>query len=237
MRVYFVGAGPGDPGLITVRGKQLLEEAEVLIYTGSLVHPDLVALSPAKEKINSHGMRLEELVSAMVQYVADGRTLVRLHSGDPSLYGAILEQIHLLKKRGIEVEIIPGVSSLFGAAAALQTQLTLSGVADTLIVTRPAGRTLERDDLPELSRFPATLVVFLGTERLEEITERVSCPPDTPAAVVYHATWPDQIVVKGTVRDIAQKARAAGIERTALLIIGGVVDPEHAPFRRSVLYS
>ncbi len=233
--VYFVGAGPGDPDLITVKGRRLLERADVLIYTGSLVNPALVDLSGASRKLNSHGMRLPELLEAMASNAKGGRTVVRLHSGDPSLYGAIVEQIDGLAERGVDVEIVPGVSSLFAAAASLKTQLTLRGVSETLIVTRPRGETLREDALAELSRHGATMVVFLGADKLQEVVERVEYPPDTPVAVVYHASWEDERVVKGTLADIVEKARAAGIERTALIVIGGVVDPEG--YTRSVLYA
>jgi precorrin-4/cobalt-precorrin-4 C11-methyltransferase len=235
--VRFVGAGPGDPELITVKGRRLLDEADLLIYAGSLVNPLLVESSRAPEKADSHGMSLDALVDAMATAARSGRRVVRLHSGDPSLYGAIVEQCAGLAREGIPVEIIPGVSSMFGAAAALQTQLTLRGVSESVIVTRPAGATLERDLLPELSRLGTTLVVFLGTEHLEAITARLACPPETPAAVVYHVTWPDQRVVTGTVADIALRAREAGIVRTALLIVGDVVRAGNSGFEHSVLYS
>jgi precorrin-4/cobalt-precorrin-4 C11-methyltransferase len=137
----------------------------------------------------------------------------------------------------VEYQVVPGVSSLFAAAAALQAQLTLGGVADTVIITRPAGATLKEDEIESLSLHKATIAVFLGTGMLEEVTAKLRCPPDTPAAVVYHASWPDQEVVRGTVQDIAARARAAGIERTALLLIGGVLDPARSGHRRSVLYS
>ncbi len=139
-KVWFVGAGPGDPELITVKGHRLVHEADVLIYAGSLVNPVLVAESGAVIKLDSWGMHLDEMVDTMVQHAADGKTVVRLHSGDPSLYGAIVEQIEKLEERGIAVEVVPGVSSLFAAAAALKTQLTLRGVSESVIVTRPAGR-------------------------------------------------------------------------------------------------
>jgi precorrin-4/cobalt-precorrin-4 C11-methyltransferase len=235
--VYFVGAGPGDPDLITVKGKNLLVSADVLIYTGSLVNPDLVSQSRAEIRLDSFGMKLPEMVETMSRYAKEGKRVVRLHSGDPAIFGAIVEQIEGLAREGLRVEVVPGVSSMFGAAAALQTQLTLGGVADTVIVTRPAGATLERDEIRDLSRHQATMVFFLGTEKLEEIVTKVDCPPDTPAAVVYHATWPDQKVVRGTVADIAEKTRDAGITKTALLIIGGVLDPSRHGHRRSVLYS
>ncbi|OPY42011.1 MAG: Uroporphyrinogen-III C-methyltransferase [Methanoregulaceae archaeon PtaU1.Bin222] len=235
--IYFVGAGPGDPELITIRGKRLLSEADVLVYTGSLVNPELVENSPARIKVNSHGMKLEEMVSLMVKHAREGSRVVRLHSGDPSLYGAIVEQMQELRHAGVDYEVVPGVSSLFAAAAALKTQLTLGGVAESVIITRPAGATLDKDEIESLSEHRATMVVFLGTEHLADITSRLRCHPDTPAAVVFHASWPDQEVVKGTVSDIALRAKEAGIERTALLIIGGVLDPQHSGHHRSHLYS
>jgi precorrin-4/cobalt-precorrin-4 C11-methyltransferase len=236
-KVYFVGAGPGDPDLITVKGMDLVRRADVLIYAGSLVNPELVARSSAVEKCNSWGMHLEDIIETMESGIKTDKLVVRLHSGDPSLYGAIVEQIVELGKRGIVVEIVPGVSSLFGAAASLQTQLTLKGVSDTLIVTRPAGMTLDHDDLQELSRFGATMVIFLGTEKIADVFSRVRYPPDTPVAVVYHASWKDEKIVKGTVADIVEKVKMAGIDKSALIIIGGVVDPKISRYSRSVLYS
>lgn len=234
--VYFVGSGPGDPDLITVKGKKLLKRADVLIYAGSLVSPELVALSASPVKIDSWGMNLDDIAAAMEGPANAGKTVVRLHSGDPSLFGAIVEQIMELKKRGIAVEIVPGVSSLFAAAAALRTELVLSGITDALIITRPAGRTLERDRIPDLSGLGATLAVFLGADRFDEVAGKLTCPPHTPAAVVYHASWKDQVIVRGTVADIAKKARDAGITKTALLIVGHVVEPDEK-FKRSHLYS
>jgi precorrin-4/cobalt-precorrin-4 C11-methyltransferase len=236
-KVFFVGAGPGAPDLITVRGSELLSRADVLVYTGSLVNPELVDRCPAPVKINSWGKKLEEIVPAMVRFTREGKSVVRLHSGDPSLYGAIVEQMKMLDEEGIPYEIVPGVSSLFAAAAALQTQLTLGGVADTLIVTRPAGKTLEHDEIPSLSTHAATMVFFLGADRIDEIVSKLRCPPETAAAVVYHASWADQQVIRGTVSDIARKTAEVGITRSALLIVGGVIDPEGSGYRRSVLYS
>jgi precorrin-4/cobalt-precorrin-4 C11-methyltransferase len=236
-KVWFVGAGPGDPDLITVKGLSLLKDADLLIYAGSLVNPVLIDRSDATTKLDSWGMDLEKLVSAMESAAKSGKTVVRLHSGDPSLYGAIVEQIEELEKRGVAAEIVPGVSSLFAAAAALGTQFTLRGVSESLIVTRPAGKTLKHDQIRELSRHGATMVIFLGTEKLGEITKKLACPPDTPAAVIYHASWPDQKIVRGTVGNIAKKTRENGIEHTALLVVGGVLDPEKKGHTRSYLYS
>ncbi len=235
-KVHFVGAGPGDPDLITVKGMDLVMRADVLIYAGSLVNPVIVDRSPAGLKLDSWGMSLDETTEAIVKGLANGKRVVRLHSGDPSIFGSIVEQIVDLKAKGIDVEIVPGVSSMFAAAAALKTQLTLKGVSDTLIVTRPAGATLESDKIAELSSRGESLVIFLGTDKMEDIMEKVMCPRNTPAAIVYHASWPDQKVVKGTVGDICQKAREAGIEKTALILIGGIVDPE-SRYQNSVLYS
>lgn len=235
-KIYIVGAGCGDPDLITVKGKKLLENADVLIYAGSLVNPILVEECPAKEKYDSWGMKLEEMTNIMIDAVKNGKTVVRLHSGDPSLYGAIIEQVSLLEKEGIQAERIPGVSSMFGAAAELGIQLTLRGVSESVIVTRPAGTTLKKDQIAEISRLGQTMVIFLGTEHMEDIFEKVECHPDTPAAVVYRATWPDQKIIRGTVSDVAKKAREAGIEKTALIIIGNVVDAVNSGYVNSHLY-
>lgn len=236
-KVWFVGAGPGDTELITVKGYNLVKNADVLIYAGSLVNPELVAMSGAQVKLDSWGMHLDDMVRGMAEHAKAGRSVVRLHSGDPSLYGAIVEQIAGLEDLGIGVSIVPGVSSLFAAAAALGTQLTLRGVSESVIVTRPAGKTLSSDQIEEFSRLNSTMVVFLGTEKLAEITKKLACPPSTPAAVVYHASWPDQKIVKGTVADIAAKAKEAGIEHTALLVIGEVVGDEKKGHKKSYLYA
>ncbi len=235
--VWFVGAGPGDPDLITVKGRALLDRADVLIYAGSLVSPALVATSPAPEKVDSWGMHLDDLVALMADRTAEGKTVVRLHSGDPALYGSIVEQIAGLKHHGVHVRIIPGVSSVFAAAAALATEFTPKGVSETLIITRPAGKTLEEDSIAGLSQFPATMAFFLGSGHFADITKKLACPDDTPAAVVFHASWPDEQVITGTVADIAEKARDAGITRSALLIVGNAVQGTASGYRRSHLYS
>jgi precorrin-4/cobalt-precorrin-4 C11-methyltransferase len=235
--IWFVGAGPGDPDLITVKGRALLDRADVLLYAGSLVNPALVASSPAREKVDSWGMHLDDMVGLMADRVRRGLTVVRLHSGDPALFGSIVEQIAELGKHGIAVRIVPGVSSVFAAAAALGTEFTPRGVSETLIITRPAGKTLEEDHITELSQYPGTMAFFLGSEHFAEITAKLSCSADTPAAVVFHASWPDQQVITGTVADIAQKATDAGITRSALLIVGRAVQGTASGYRRSHLYS
>ena len=235
--IWFVGAGPGDVELITVKGRSLLDRADVLLYAGFLVNPALVASSPAPEKIDSWGMNLDDMVALMIDRMKKKKMVVRLHSGDPAIYGSIVEQIAELKKAGIAVRIVPGVSSVFAAAAALGTEYTPKGVSDTLIITRPAGKTLDADHIAELSRSPATMAFYLGSEHFAEITEKLSCPGDTPAVVIFHASWPDQKILYGTVADIAQKARDAGITRSALLIVGKAVLGTESGYQRSHLYS
>ena len=235
--VRFIGAGPGAADLITVRGWCLLEEADVLLYAGSLVNPDLIAISKAAIRENSLGMKLEDQVRLMATHARAGKNVVRLHSGDPSVYGSISEQIIELEKEGIAVEIVPGVSSLFGSAAALRAELTPKGVAESVIITRPAGKTLERDQIREFSRTGATMAIFLGTGHLEQIAATVECPQDTPAALVYKATWDDEKCIRGTIGTIAGLAKEAGIERSALLLIGNALDPERKGVQRSHLYS
>ena len=232
-KVYFVGAGPGNPKLITIMGRELLESADLVVYAGSLVNPKVLDYSNG-EKIDSYGLTLDEITKTMAEHVKAGKKVVRLHSGDPSLYGSVIEQMNELEKYGIGIERVPGVSSVFASAAALNTQLTLNGVSDTLIITRPAGKTLEKDDITELSRHNATMAVFLGTQKIEEIMNKVEYPQDTPVAVVFHASWDDEQVIYGTVSDIAQKVKDADIKRSAMIIIGGVVDPVN--YRRSHLY-
>lgn len=233
MKLYFVGAGPGDPDLITVKGKKLLMEADLVVYAGSLVNPALIEGLKA-ETMDSNGASLEATTARILEALRAGKKVVRLHSGDPSLYGAILEQMKPLEEAGVEVEIVPGVSSLFASAAALKTQLTLKGVSESLIVTRPAGTTLEKDELAALSRHNTTLAIFLGIDKIEEIVENLDRPSDTPVAVVYHASWPDEMVLQGTLADIAEKVEAAGLNRSALILVGGVV--KRTGFRRSHLY-
>jgi precorrin-4/cobalt-precorrin-4 C11-methyltransferase len=233
MKIYFVGAGPGDPDLITVKGKRLLQEADLVIYAGSLVNPQLLEGLKA-EIVDSNGLSLEDTTTKMLEALKEGKKVVRLHSGDPSLYGAILEQMKPMEEAGVEVEVVPGVSSLFAASAALKTQLTLKGVSESLIITRPAGTTLERDELAALSRYGTTLAVFLGVDKIRDVIASLDRPKDTPVAVIYHASWPDQKVLIGTMENIAEKVEEQGISRSALILVGGVVN--RTDFRRSHLY-
>jgi len=237
--VHFVGAGPGAPDLITLRGAELLKAADVTIYAGSLVNPDLLKYCKDGCEIrNSAHMTLDEVISVMVRAEAENKTTVRLHTGDPSIYGAVREQMDELARRGIAYDVTPGVSSLFGAAAALGAEYTLPGVSQSLIVTRLAGRTPvpERESLRELARHGASMAIFLSAGMLEQVRAELlagGCAPDTPAAVVYRATWPDERTLRCTVDTVAESAAAAGIDRTALVLVGDFLD---APYEKSRLY-
>lgn len=237
--VHIVGAGSGAPDLITLRGKNHLEKADVVIYAGSLVNVELLKFT--KEGCELHDsakMTLEEVVRTVEDAEARGLTTVRLHTGDPSLYGAIGEQMREFDKRGIDYDITPGVSSFSGAAAALKTEYTLPDVSQTVIITRAAGRTPVpgKEDLRALASHGATMVLFLSTGLLEKVSAQLmegGYSPDTPAAIVYKATWPDQKVCRCTVETLRQTAEANGITKTALILVGRFLESE---FTRSRLY-
>ena len=224
--IYFVGAGPGAADLITVRGQKLLTEADVIIYAGSLVNPSHLTIAKKDCLIyDSASMTLEEVIAVMKEAEAAGRMTVRLHTGDPSIYGAIREQMDLLEESGIPYEVVPGVSSCFGAAAALKAEYTLPDVSQTVIITRMAGRTPvpEKEEISLLAAHQATMVIFLSTGLLEPLKERLLAGgyrKDTPAAIVYKATWPDEKVFRGTVDTLPQMAKDNGITKTALILVG-----------------
>ena len=224
--IYFIGAGPGDPELITVKGKRLIDEADIIIYAGSLVNPQVLSgARPEAEIYNSATMNLEEVLDVMKRGVAAGKKVVRVHTGDPSIYGANREQMVELEKMGIPYEIVPGVSSFLAAAASLKREYTLPGVSQTVILTRMEGRTAvpEREQIEALAAHQATMVIFLSVGEIETLSTRLQAggyPEDTPAAVVYKASWEDQKIVKGTLTDIAQKVKEAGIRKTALVTVG-----------------
>lgn len=223
--VYFVGAGPGDPELITIKGRRLLEQAGIIIYTGSLVNRALLAFAGAGCEIyNSAVLTLPEVIKLIEQGFRAGKTIVRLHTGDPSIYGAIREQMDELAQRRIPYEVIPGVSSFCAAAAALKAEYTVPGVTQTVILTRMEGRTgvPDGETLESLAAHRATMVIFLSIEMITPMTERLqtSYPSWTPVAVVYKASWPEQKVIRGTLENIAAQVAQAGITRTALLIVG-----------------
>ncbi|MBC5738679.1 precorrin-4 C(11)-methyltransferase [Lawsonibacter faecis] len=237
--VHFIGAGPGAPDLITLRGARLLGEADVIIYAGSLVNPAL--LDHKKESCtvyDSAGMTLEEVLAVMEQTESAGGTTVRLHTGDPSLYGAIREQMDALDGMNIAYDVTPGVSSFSGAAAALQAEYTLPEVSQSVIITRMSGRTgvPEGEKLSKMASHGCTMVLFLSTGLLEDVEKELmegGYSPDTPAAIVYKATWPEEKVCRCTVSTLARTARENCVTKTALITIGGFLDAE---YDRSKLY-
>lgn len=239
--IHFVGAGSGAADLITVRGAKKLQEADVIIYAGSLVNPQLLEEKKEGCKVyNSAYMTLEEVIEVMKEAEANGLMTVRLHTGDPCLYGAIREQMDLLDQLGIAYESCPGVSSFCGAASALDLEYTLPNVSQSVIITRMAGRTPvpERESIRAFAAHHATMVVFLSTGLLEELSKELIAggyEEDTPAAIVYKATWEDEQKYICTVGTLAQTAKENGITKTALMIIGEVVT--HHTYDRSELYN
>ena len=238
--IYFVGAGSGAPDLITIRGQKLLQSADVIIYAGSLVNPLLLEeKKPQCQVYNSAKMTLEEIFEVMKEAEQAGKMTVRLHTGDPCLYGAIREQMDLLEAEQIPYQYCPGVSSFCGAAAALNLEYTLPDVSQSVIITRMAGRTPvpKKEEIASLAAHQATMVIFLSTGMLEQLTERLlagGCHKDTPAAIVYKATWEEEQSYVCTVATLAETAKAHDIKNTALIIVGDVVT--HSNYRRSDLY-
>ena len=239
--IHFVGAGCGAADLITLRGKRLIEEADVIIYAGSLVNPEL--LSWKKEDCavyNSAKMTLEEIFSVMQQAEQEGKTTVRLQTGDPSIYGAIREQMDLLDKAGIAYDSCPGVSSLCGAAAALNMEYTLPDIAQSVVITRMAGRTPvpERESVRSFAAHKTTMVLFLSAGLLDKAAEELIAGgynAKTPAAIVYKASWPDERSYICTVDTMAACARENDVTKTALIIVGDAV--AQSGYRRSDLYN
>ena len=229
--IYFVGAGCGAPDLITVRGQRLLEQADIVIYAGSLVNPALLeACKPQCQIYNSAKMTLEEVLQVMI--AAADKLVVRLHTGDPSLYGAIQEQMDALDKVGLPYEVCPGVSSMSGAAAALKREYTLPGVSQSVIVCRMEGRTAvpEREQLEALAAHQATMGIFLSAGLAQQVQEALLAggyAADTPAAIVYKASWPDEAIYRCTVGTLAATAQAHAVSKTALLLVGAFLDSHY----------
>ncbi len=238
--VYFVGAGTGAADLITVRGMRLLQRADVIIYAGSLVNPELLSYAEKTCEIyNSAKMTLEEVIAVMQRAESEGRTTVRLHTGDPSIYGAVREQMDELDQLGISYESCPGVSACFGAAASLNLEYTLPGVAQSLIITRMEGRTgvPERESIESLAAHRTSMAVYLSAGMLEELSRRLVAggyEKTTPAALIYKATWPQEKALLCTVETLYQAAREQGITKTALVLVGEAVAHRH--YQKSKLY-
>lgn len=234
MKVYFVGAGPGDPELLTRKAERLLRAARICVYAGSLVSPAVLDLLPQDaERHDSAKLSLEQIAAICRDAQSRGMDVVRLHSGDPSIYGAIREQMNELDRLGIAYEVVPGVSAFQAAAAALKTELTAPEVAQTIILTRTSGRTPmpTGQELDRLAQAQATLCVFLSVHGIREVADTLAKAygGDCPAAVVYHASWPDEKVIAGTLADIAGKTEAAGIAKTALIVVGRALSRDVPP--------
>lgn len=231
--ITFVGAGPGAEDLITVRGQKLLMEADIVIYAGSLVNPQLLKVCKKDCQIhNSAYMTLDEVIDVMEKGATEGYSIVRLHTGDPCLYGAIREQMDRLDLLGIAYEVCPGVSSFSGAAAALCAEYTLPGISQSVVITRMEGRTAvpEKESIQSFAAHQATMVIFLSAGMLPKLQQALlegGYPEDTPAAVVYKATWPDEKVVRCQLHSLARSAAENGISKTALIIVGGILDGEY----------
>ena len=230
-KVYIVGGGPGDPELLTLKAKRIIESADVIIFADSLVPPEVVGFAKEGAKVvGSKEMNLDEIMDLELGAVREGKTVARVQSGDPSIYGAILEQMRVLEQEGVEYEIIPGVSAAFAAAAVLKSELTVPEKSQTIIMTRMEGRVAmpEGEQLKDLAAHGCTMVIFLSITRMTKVVRELTSSgytEDTPVAVVYRVGWPDQLIIRGTLKDIANKVRAANITLQALIIVGDAVDP------------
>ena len=240
MTVYFIGAGPGDPELITVKGQRLIRECPVVLYAGSLVPREVVlAANPDARIINTADLSLDNITYHIYTAHLQGLDVARVHTGDPALYGAIGEQMRELDKRDIPYEVVPGVTAAFAGAAMLRRELTLPGISQTVILTRHAGKTPmpEGESLPELAQHRATMAIYLSVDKLPDIVAELIpyYGADCPVAVLYRVSWPDQDGVVGALSDIVEKVAAKGFTRTALILVGRVIEPKS--FMDSYLYS
>lgn len=237
-RVYFIGAGPGDPDLITVKGRKIIEQADVIIYAGSLVNSEIIGCrKPEAEVYNSASMTLEEVISVIKEKSAASGVIARVHTGDPTIYGAIREQMDELEKLSVPFEVVPGVSSFTAAASVLGMEFTLPGISQTVICTRLEGRTPVPDgeDLELLASHRASMAIFLSVHMMDEVVNKLKVHYDgaTPVAVVQKATWPDQKIVQGTLDSITGKIAGEKIDRTAMILVGDFLGKDYG---RSLLY-
>ncbi len=230
--IYFIGAGSGDPELLTIKGKKLIDNADVIVYAGSLVNKEIFKDIKENAKLyNSASMTLEEVCEILVNAEKNNKKAVRVHTGDPSIFGAIREQMDILDKENIEYEVIPGVSSFLAAAAALKKEYTLPSVSQTVILTRMEGRTPvpEYEKIEELAKHRSTMIIFLSVSMIRELCVKLmtSYAPETPVAVVYKASWNDQKIIKGTLENIAEKTEKEGISKTALITVGNFLGDDY----------
>ncbi len=237
MKVYIIGAGAGDPELLTIKGKKAIENSEIIIYAGSLVNPEVLKYNEDAKVYNSANLSLDQVIEIIKEAKSGDQNVARVHTGDPSIYGAIKEQIDILVENEIDYQIIPGVSSFLAAAAALEAEYTLPDVSQTVILTRQAGRTPvpEKEKLSSLAQHQASMAIFLSVQMIEEVVDNLSkeYPLTTPAAVVAKASWPDQKIIKATLGEITAEVKAAGIKKTALILVGDFLDSN---YQKSKLY-
>ncbi|WP_077210555.1 precorrin-4 C(11)-methyltransferase [Bacillus dakarensis] len=243
MKIYIIGAGPGAPDLITVRGLKLLQEADVVMYADSLVSEELIdQAKPGSEVLKTAGMHLEEMVEIMENRVREGKKVVRVHTGDPAVYGAIMEQMVLLKEKSIDVEIVPGVSSVFASAAAVGAELTIPDLTQTVILTRAEGRTPvpEHEKLRDLAKHHCTVALFLSATLTKKVVKEfldAGWSKETPVAVVYKATWPDQKILRTTLEHLDEQMKVNGMRKQAMILAGWALDENiHKKDYRSKLY-
>lgn len=239
MKVYFIGAGPGDPQLLTIKASRIIKKADIIIYAGSLVNKESLKYSRKDTQIyDSSAMTLHEILKIMKKSSLDNKIVARIHTGDPSLYGAIQEQMSYCEKEGIAYEVIPGVSSFCAAAASLKQELTLPGISQTVIITRLSGKTKvpRREDLKILAQIRATMIIFLSVDKLKRVVDKLlyAYNEDTPAVVVSRVSWPDEKLIKGTLKDIAEKTGQARIRKQALIFVGDVLRKKG--FKKSIVY-
>jgi len=230
-KVFFVGCGPGDPDLITVKAKKLLQKADVVVYSGSLIPEQIMKMCKKAKTFDAAKLVREEIFDILRKNAKKGKNVVRLHDGDPTIYGAIREQMDNLHKEKINSEVIPGVTSFLASAAALGSQLTLPGVTQTMIITRAEKRTKvpKREKISELAKHRATMIFYLSVQLIDNIVKEAVAggyPKTTPVGVVYRASWPDQMIITGTLQTISKKIKDQKITRTAIIIIGDVIKPK-----------
>ena len=230
-KVFFIGCGPGDPDLITVKAKKLLQKADVVVYSGSLIPEQIMKMCKKAKTFDAAKLVREEIFDILRKNAKKGKNVVRLHDGDPTIYGAIREQMDNLHKEKINSEVIPGVTSFLASAAALGSQLTLPGVTQTMIITRAEKRTKvpKREKISELAKHRATMIFYLSVQLIDNIVKDAVAggyPKTTPVGVVYRASWPDQMIITGTLQTISKKIKDQKITRTAIIIIGDVIKPK-----------
>ena len=236
-KVYFVGCGPGDPELLTVKAKKLIQKADVVVYSGSLIPKEIIKLCKKAELHDAAKLVREQIFDILKDAALKGKLVVRLHDGDPSIYGAIREQTDNLKKVGIEYEIVPGITSFLASAASLGSELTLPGITQTIIVTRAESRTKvpKREKISELAKHKATMIFYLSVHLISDIVKEAikgGYSKSTPMAVVFRASWKDEKIITGTLGDIVKKVRNEKITRTAIIIIGDIVNPKSYEYSR-----